>query len=231
MATRNSTSWPRGSKSIDSSFFTATDPRAGSAVVKNTTQWGIKTEHRSRPTRIVGQRFFIYASKRKWRVASGELRVKQPVIDNIVVPHEALPPWMIELAEALILGDLPTGVIVGSAVIEKVSGPVPLATGNAQLATAYEWFQTEQDIKEYLRAREKDTMRMNYPHAIDMLELDLLDKREQSAIEKRIRRIRFLGKMQLVNKAVTEATIQRVLKAHEYDGPIPAAAPWWKLWA
>jgi hypothetical protein len=35
---------------------------------------------------------------------------------------EARPPaWMLELAESLILGRLPTGVIVGTAVVEKVT--------------------------------------------------------------------------------------------------------------
>ncbi len=33
----------------------------------------------------------------------------------------APPPWMMEMAQALIFNDLPTRVIVGSAVIEKVS--------------------------------------------------------------------------------------------------------------
>ena len=44
--------------------------------------------------------------------------------DNIEVPREPLPPWMVELAEGLRLwkpGELPTGVIVGSAVIERVT--------------------------------------------------------------------------------------------------------------
>jgi hypothetical protein len=45
--------------------------------------------------------------------------------DNIVVPREPLPAWMIELAEQVGMIEagalLPTGVIVGSAVIEKVT--------------------------------------------------------------------------------------------------------------
>ena len=36
-------------------------------------------------------------------------------------PEDAPPPWMLELAELLILDKLPRGVIVGSAVIEKVT--------------------------------------------------------------------------------------------------------------
>ena len=77
---------------------------------------GIKTvEYRSRPTRIIGQRFHIYASRspaaKFWST-------------DLAMP-EQLPPWMLELAEqvGMIEPDalLPTGVIVGSAVIEKVS--------------------------------------------------------------------------------------------------------------
>jgi hypothetical protein len=92
-------------------------------------------------------------------------------------------------------------------------------------------FQTEQSIVDHLKAREKDTMRRNYPHAITMLEFDLLDKKERAEIDRRIRRIRFLGRIQLVNRAVTEAKIQRVLKAYGYSDPLPAIVPWWKLWA
>ena len=79
---------------------------------------GMKTiEYRSRPTRIIGERFWIYASK--GRGASGGGRVWS---GDLAVPQEPLPPWMIELAEGLRLwspGELPTGVIVGSAMIER----------------------------------------------------------------------------------------------------------------
>ena len=87
---------------------------------------GIKQiEYRSRPTRIIGERFWIYAAGKKWSGVSGRWPVKQA--DNIVVPSEPLPPWMLELAEGLRLfpHELPTGVIVGSAVIERCSVPVP----------------------------------------------------------------------------------------------------------
>ena len=47
-------------------------------------------EFRSRPTRIIGERFYIYASKKKWSVASDQWSVKKA--DNIVVPTEELPP-------------------------------------------------------------------------------------------------------------------------------------------
>lgn len=84
---------------------------------------GIKTvEYRSRPTRIIGERFHIYASQKKLPVVSGQWSVK--FADNIVVPTAKLPDWMIELAEQVGMIEpgalLPTGVIVGSAVIEKV---------------------------------------------------------------------------------------------------------------
>ena len=64
---------------------------------------GIETvEYRSRPTRIIGERFYIYATKKKWPVNTA---------DNIVMPTELLPPWTLELANALKLfpHELPTG--------------------------------------------------------------------------------------------------------------------------
>ena len=79
---------------------------------------GIKTvEYRSRPTRIIGERFHIYASRspaaKFWST-------------DLAMP-EQLPPWMLELAEqvGMIEPDalLPTGVIVGTAVIERVIPP------------------------------------------------------------------------------------------------------------
>ena len=79
---------------------------------------GIKTaELRSRSTTIIGQRFYIYAAKAKAKrpIWSEDLRVAVP----------PPPLWMIELAKqvGMIEPDalLPTGVIVGSAVIERVS--------------------------------------------------------------------------------------------------------------
>ena len=80
---------------------------------------GIKTvEYRSRSTRIIGERFWIYASKKPAEspgIWSNDLAVARP------------PEWMIELAEQMgmippgELARLPTGVIVGTAVIERVS--------------------------------------------------------------------------------------------------------------
>lgn len=76
---------------------------------------GIKTvELRSISTRIIRQRFYLYAAKAKASpIWSDDLQVGTP------------PAWMIELARQVKLipedTDLPTGVIVGSAVIESVS--------------------------------------------------------------------------------------------------------------
>src|SRR5438067_1332450 len=81
---------------------------------------GIKTvEYRSRPTRIIGERFYIYASLRKLPVVSCQLPVK--TWSRELSAANDLPDWMIELAEQVGMIEpgtiLPTGVIVGSAVI------------------------------------------------------------------------------------------------------------------
>src|SRR6476620_11845188 len=76
---------------------------------------GIKRiEYRSRPTRIVGERFWIYASKKRvefrnprcWAACGHPESSPKPearivVADNIVVPAEPPPPWMVELANAM----------------------------------------------------------------------------------------------------------------------------------
>ena len=121
---------------------------------------GVKTvEYRSRPTRIVGERFWIYASKGKGRVevrsqtpevtnAGEHVRVSpigpltcdpRPVVSDLSVlssdnlTAEQPPRWLVEMAAMLRLIEpgsaLPTGVIVGSAVIERVSPPDPAADG------------------------------------------------------------------------------------------------------
>jgi len=78
---------------------------------------GIKTiEYRSRPTRIIGQRFWIYAAG-KWPRKTG----KAVWSTDLRAAGATPPPWMMEWAQALIFKDLPTGVIVGSAIIEKVT--------------------------------------------------------------------------------------------------------------
>ena len=83
---------------------------------------GIKTfEYRSRRTSVIGERFWIYASK-KLIVDSGELIAKAWSKDLEVAEP---PAWLVELGEqvGIIEKDalLPRGVIVGSAVIESVS--------------------------------------------------------------------------------------------------------------
>ncbi len=90
---------------------------------------GVKRiEYRSRPTRIVGERFYLYASKGRALTLPKTLTLpsaggRRYSSDNLSLPENPPPPWMIELANALRLfpGELPTGVIVGSAVIEKVT--------------------------------------------------------------------------------------------------------------
>src|SRR4051794_12884600 len=88
---------------------------------------GIKTaELRSRATTIVGERFYIYASK---AAAGGP-------VGSDAVRGGGPRGWRVELAEQVGLIEpgavLPTGVIVGSAVIEAVAPPRP-ADGPAGL--------------------------------------------------------------------------------------------------
>ncbi|MFT3786734.1 MAG: ASCH domain-containing protein [Tepidisphaeraceae bacterium] len=84
---------------------------------------GVKTiEYRSRPTKIVGERFLIYASKAgvKARSQAGGKGIWSSDVEP-PASTKALP-WMLELATALRLftEELPTGMIVGSAVIDRV---------------------------------------------------------------------------------------------------------------
>jgi hypothetical protein len=77
---------------------------------------GVKTvELRSKPTGIVGERFYIYACKAKAR---------PPAIWSQDLQAAAPPAWLIELAAQVKMIEpgtsLPTGVIVGSAIIERV---------------------------------------------------------------------------------------------------------------
>ena len=77
-------------------------------------------EYRTRPTRVIGERFMIYAAK-AWALRGVGAR-RKAWSNDLAMPGEALPPWMVELAEGLRLwkpGELPSGVIVGSAVIER----------------------------------------------------------------------------------------------------------------
>ena len=95
---------------------------------------GIKTvEYRSRPTRIIGRRFHIYAAKKSAdfgelsRAVGSRQWAGKTWSRDLAVPAagDALPDWMIELAEQVGMIEagalLPTGVIVGSAVIVKVT--------------------------------------------------------------------------------------------------------------
>jgi len=81
-----------------------------------------KIEYRSRATRIVGERFWIYAAGKKWPGAVGKEKEDKPVaLWSRDLGIETPEPWMVELANALRMfpHELPTGVIVGSAVIER----------------------------------------------------------------------------------------------------------------
>jgi hypothetical protein len=101
---------------------------------------GIKTvELRSRSTRIVGERFYIYACK-----ARAIPPVPPPAAiwsDDLRVAAPPPPAWMIELAEQVKMIEpgtlLPTGVIVGSAVIERVTQSDSRSTGSGQ--AMYRW--------------------------------------------------------------------------------------------
>jgi hypothetical protein len=88
---------------------------------------GIKPiEFRSRPTKIIGERFYIYAS-RQWAAGKLFLEGCRPAAGaerevwshDLAMPDDEPQPWMTELARMLILKDLPMGVIVGSAVISN----------------------------------------------------------------------------------------------------------------
>ena len=87
---------------------------------------GVKTvEYRSFATRKIGERFYIYASL--WRPAGrpGDRAAEARKIwsDDLAVPGRtpgtAPPQWMLELAELLIQGKLPRGLIVGTAAISE----------------------------------------------------------------------------------------------------------------
>ena len=81
---------------------------------------GIKTvEYRTQPTNIIGERFYIYAPLKK---ASLDRKIWSR---DLGMPDDQLPDFLIEIAEQIKLippdSILPCGVIVGTAVIEKVS--------------------------------------------------------------------------------------------------------------
>ena len=87
---------------------------------------GLKTiEYRSKPTKIIGERFWIYATKT--RAATRRSDDATRGIWSKDLSGAQPPPWIVELATAMELFEekLPTGVIVGSAVIERVSPHAP----------------------------------------------------------------------------------------------------------
>src|SRR5262245_39009177 len=62
---------------------------------------GIKTvEYRTLPTRVIGERFWIYASKRP--AFSSQLSTGKFLLRDLTTPDwRELPRWMIELAEQI----------------------------------------------------------------------------------------------------------------------------------
>jgi hypothetical protein len=124
---------------------------------------GIKTvEYRSRPTRIIGQRFHIYAGKgKRSEIRSQRSEKAKSTADlwsltssaawssDLEMPDEELPEWMVELAAQIKLLpqdlELPRGVIVGSAIIERcsplsvVSCPLQQTTDHGPRTTLYCW--------------------------------------------------------------------------------------------
>ena len=119
---------------------------------------GIKTvEYRSRPTRIIGEPFYIYASKSGPR--SGAARQK---IWSRDLAGGQPPARLLELAEQVRLIEpefnqhtFPTGVIVGQAVIERC---VPLAA-HGLASPHYAWHLTHVERAGQLRK----PMRMPQP--------------------------------------------------------------------
>ena len=113
---------------------------------------GIKRiEYRSMPTHIVGERFYIYAAGKKWdghsSPVTGRSSGKKAWSGDLATGDDA-PPWIVELANGLRMfpHELPTGVIVGSAVIEKVVGPVESPTHQSSLINHhcfYAWHLTD----------------------------------------------------------------------------------------
>lgn len=72
-------------------------------------------------------------------------------------------------------------------------------------------FESEENIKKYLRDVADGDMKRNYPHSLTMLNFDILDNKSTAEIEERINRCRYLGKICRVDKTVIDEDIQRVL--------------------
>ncbi len=83
---------------------------------------GIKTvELRSRSTTIIGERFYLYAARVRAKTPIGRTTCgsgRRPM-DDLAGQVKLIEPGAL----------LPTGVIVGSAVIEKVTPPDPFDAG------------------------------------------------------------------------------------------------------
>jgi hypothetical protein len=101
-------------------------------------------------TRMLRQRFYIYASKGSGLgvQGSGEEAAAKIWSDDLAVPGKKTgepPEWMLELAEELILDKLPRGVIVGTARIEKVT------RSTSSRRDLFEWHLV--DVERLLRPR------------------------------------------------------------------------------
>jgi hypothetical protein len=123
---------------------------------------GIKrVEYRSRATRVIGERFWIYASKGPG--VRGQGAGKKVWSEDLSTKGE-LPAWILELAEQVKLippgVKLPRGVIVGSAKLAScellVAGSdQQQATNNYPLTTPlYAWHLTDVERATELRKPE-----------------------------------------------------------------------------
>lgn len=98
---------------------------------------GVKTiEYRSRPTKLVGKRFYIYAS-RQWATGNGQWGTTG-IGEWAMVNGKAIANCPFPIAP----GSLPTGVIVGSAVISHCTNGTP---------GQYQWHL--KDVRRYKKQR------------------------------------------------------------------------------
>jgi hypothetical protein len=119
--------------------------------------------------RMLGKRFYIYASRKTMPVAAEQIAAtaaQRIWSDDLAVTAprrgEHPPKWMLELAQLLIAGELPTGVIVGSAVIERceeirdqqseISGRASGLTSDLRPVTSiFRWHLTDVERAKHLR--------------------------------------------------------------------------------
>ena len=99
---------------------------------------GVKTvEYRSRPTRIVNEPFYIYAARPKGR--KSEIRISK---------SETIPnPQMTN-------GELPTGLLVGTAVISRCTRST--GSGRGRTNGSYHWYL--KNVKRLARPRKPKNM-------------------------------------------------------------------------